>query len=154
MNRRQWIFFLFLNILVSALVTSAILYYYDRSHRTISSISTISTSTPVMVSDTVKVDIISVIGAGMASSEVVIIKNNGANSFNLNGWMLVNADGQTYTFPSFTIYSGATVQVHTTSGNDTFSDVYWDLTASVWQSGETATLYDPQNNTRGSYRIP
>jgi hypothetical protein len=151
MNRRQWIFFLFLNILVSALVTSAILYFYDRSHRTSSSIST---STPVKASETVKVDIVSVIGAGTASSEVVVIKNNDANSFNLNGWMLKNGNGQTYTFPSFTIYSDATVQVHTTSGNDTFSDVYWDLTTSVWQSGETATLYDPQNNARGSYRVP
>jgi len=151
MNRRQWIFFLFLNILVSALVTSAILYFYDRSHRTSPSISA---STPVQAAETVKVDIVSVIGAGTAASEVVVIKNNGANSFNLNGWMLKNGNGQTYTFPSFTIYSGATVQVHTTSGNDTFSDVYWDLKASVWKSGETAALYDPQDRGRSSYRIP
>jgi hypothetical protein len=87
-------------------------------------------------------------------SEVVVIKNNGANSFNLNGWTLKNGNGQTYTFPSFTIYSGAAVQVHTTSGNDTFSDVYWDLKTTAWQSGETATLYDPQENVRSSYRIP
>jgi Lamin Tail Domain len=114
----------------------------------------ISASTPVQASETVKVDIVSVIGAGTAASEVVVIKNNGTNSFNLNGWMLKNGNGQTYTFPSFTIYSGATVQVHTTSGKDTFSDVYWDLKASVWKSGETATLYDPQENGRSSYRIP
>ena len=151
MNRRQWIFFLFLNILVSALVTSAILYFYDRSHRTSSSISA---SAPVKASDTVKVDIVSVIGAGTALSVVVVIKNNGTNSFNLNGWTLKNGNGQNYTFPSFTIYSGAAVQVHTTSGNDTFSDVYWDLKTTAWQSGETATLYDPQENVRSSYRIP
>lgn len=151
MTRRKWIYFLLLNILVSAGVTIGILYFYDRSQRTTSSVSA---STPDLAPGAVKVDIVSVIGAGTTSSEVVVIKNNSSDSFNLNGWMLKNVNGQAYTFPSFTIYGGATVQIHTTSGSDTFSDVYWNLTTSIWQSGETATLYDPQNNVRSFYRIP
>ncbi len=151
MTRRQWIYFLLLNILVSAVVTGTILYFYDRSHR---AASPVSASTPDLAPAAVKVDIVSVVGAGTASSEIVVIKNNGAESFNLNGWMLKDVDGHTYTFPPFTIYPAATVQIHTTSGSDTFSDVYWGLTASVWQSGESATLYDPQGNARAFYRIP
>jgi hypothetical protein len=151
MNRRQWIYFLLLNIFVSALVTGTILYFYDRSHR---AETPAPVSTPDLVSASAKVDIISVIGAGTASTEIVVIKNSGAESFNLNGWMLKDVNSHIYTFPSFTIYPFATVQVHTVSGTDTFSDVYWNLTTSIWQSGESATLYDPQGNARAFYRIP
>jgi archaellum component FlaF (FlaF/FlaG flagellin family) len=153
MTRRQWIYFLLLNVLVSAVVTGTILYFYDRSHRP-EQLSPASKPTLDLVPATVKVDIVSVVGAGTASSEIVVIKNNGSESFNLNGWMLKDVDGHTYTFPPFTIYPAATVQVHTTSGTDTFSDVYWSLTTSVWQSGESATLYDPRGNARAFYRIP
>jgi hypothetical protein len=151
MTRRQWIYFLLLNVLVSAVVTSAILYFYNRSHR---ATSPVSASTPDLVPATVKVDIISVIGAGTASSETVVIKNSGAESLNLNGWAMKDVDGHTYTFSPFTIYPGSTVQLHTVSGTDTFSDVYWNLSTSIWQSGESATLYDPQGNARAFYRIP
>jgi hypothetical protein len=151
MSRRQWIYFLLLNVLVSAVVTGAILYFYDRSHRS-ENPSTVSTSD--LVPAAVKVDIVSVIGAGTVSSEIVVIKNSGAETFNLNGWTLKDVDGHIYTFPSFTIYPSSTVQVHTVSGTDTFSDVYWNINTSVWQSGESATLYDLQGNARAFYRIP
>jgi archaellum component FlaF (FlaF/FlaG flagellin family) len=153
MTRRQWIYFLLLNILVSAVVTSAILYFYDRSHSA-EQLSSAPTSALGLVPATVKVDIVSVIGGGTASSEIVVIKNNGSESFNLNGWTLKDVDGHTYIFSPFTIYPGSTVQLHTTSGTDTFSDVYWNLNTSIWQSGESATLYDPRGNARAFYRIP
>jgi hypothetical protein len=97
---------------------------------------------------------VGVIGAGTLKDEQIIIQNNGKQELDLNGWSLTDPQGDTYTFPELTLFPGVKVQLHTTAGQDTPSDLYWGRSAPVWSSGELAALYDTQNIARAFYRIP
>jgi len=159
MNGRRVIYYLLLNIFVSATVTGAILFFYDRSHSADCGVSlaapTSSGSTTLAaVSGGVKVNIASIIGAGTASSEVVVLQNIGTSPLVLTGWQLKDSRGDTYTFPQLTLYPSGTVQVHTAAGHDTAVDLYWGRSSPVWTTGELATLYDVNGTARAFYPVP
>lgn len=152
MTRRRLVLYLLLNALVSVLVSGAILFYYDRAnHKTDCGTSE---TVPTLASGGVKADIVSVTGAGAIASESVVIQNNGEGVLLLSGWTLKDSQGSTYIIPQLTLYPGGTVQVHTRPGTDTAADLYWGLSAPVWESGELAALYDTQNIARAFYRVP
>ncbi len=162
MDRRRLIYYLLLNVFVSACVTLAILYWYDRNYRavTLPQVAVVATSSgatgapsPQAVQQgTVK--IISVAGAGTLNVETVVIRYTGQGELNLTGWHLKNANDDTYTFPPFKLFTDGEVQVHSTSGTDTAIDLYWGLHQPAWQSGETALLTDPQDNVQATYPVP
>ena len=154
-SRRQLFLYILLNIFVSACVTGSILYFYDRTHRTISSPIN-DTSLPVLAtaSGEVSLQILSVVGAGVAESEMVVIQNNGPEAVILTGWHLQDADDNIYTFPQLSLYPGGSVQVHTAAGVDSAVDLYWGRLAPVWGSGEAVALFDPQGTLRAMYQIP
>ena len=60
----------------------------------------------------------------------------------------------TYTFPSFKLFKGGAVQVHTQNGTDTAIDLYWGQRQAVWQSGESVLLTDPSGQAQDSYPVP
>jgi hypothetical protein len=152
MTRRRLVLYILLNALVSALVSGAILFYYDRAnHKTDCATSE---TVPTLASSGVNAEIVSVTGAGVLASESVTIQNNGDTKFLMTGWTLKDSQGSTYTFPQLTLYPGGTVQVHTGPGTDTAADLYWQRSEPVWESGELASLYDTQNIARAFYRIP
>ena len=155
--QRRLVYYLLINIFVSALVTGTIIFFYDRAHRP--DCSTNLTDTPAVTSGTgdVNVSIVGVIGSGTVVDERVVIQNNGSQQLVLTGWYLADNQGITYTFPQFpqlTLYPGAKVQVYTKSGTDTLPDLYWGRSTPVWISGELVALYDPQNIARAFYRVP
>jgi hypothetical protein len=152
MKRRRLVLYVLLNALVSVLVSGAILYFYDRTNHK-SDCGTIDV-VPTLASGSVHADIISTIGAGDLDNESVIIRNNGDTSLLLTGWTLKDTQGDAYTFPQLTLYSSGTVQLHTGSGDDTASDLYWQRSEPVWKSGELVALYDTNNIARAFYRIP
>lgn len=75
-------------------------------------------------------------------NEWVSIRNMGGASVNLQGCTLSDeGEIHVYTFPSFVLGAGATVTVHTGSGMDSATDLYWGLGSLVWNNtGDTATL--------------
>ncbi len=152
MMRRRLVLYLLLNAFVSALVSGAILFFYDRAnHKTdCGSGETIPTLSP----GGVNADIASVTGAGVLASEFVVIQNKGDAALGLTGWTLKDSQGITYIFPQLMLYPGGTVQVHTKPGVDTAADLYWGRSTPVWESGELAALYDTQNIARAFYRVP
>lgn len=76
------------------------------------------------------------------AGELVQLHNVGA-AVNMTGWMLSDASVADYTFPAFTLNSGATVTVWTRSGTDTTTDLFWGRAQAVWNNdGDTATLMD------------
>ncbi|MEZ0395348.1 MAG: lamin tail domain-containing protein [Anaerolineales bacterium] len=159
MERRRLFPYLLLNVLVSAVVTGSILYFYDRAYRAdcgraplIPTLPLPANATPL--ADQVHVDIVSIIGAGSPVSEIVVIQNNGQEAVVLTGWRLQDSDGAVYLFPQLTLHPGASVQVHTASGTDTAIDLYWGGSTSLWQAGEIASLYDSQGILRALYRVP
>lgn len=153
MTRRRLVLYLLLNALVSALVTGAFLFYYDRANPK-TDCGTNGTVPTTLAPVSINADVISVSGTGVLASETVLIQNNGEAALQLTGWTLKDNQGSIYTFPQLTLYPGGTVQVHSGPGTDTAADLYWQLSVPVWKSGELVALYDTQNMARAFYRIP
>lgn len=145
MTHRRLILYLLLNVIVSAVVTGAILFLYDRFVRPAGS-SGVGAGTGVTI--------LGVTGVGVAGREVVTLQNIGEQAVVLTGWTLRNSRGETLAFPQLTLYPGGSVQVHTAVGEDSISDLYWDRAAPLWEAGELAVLYDTQGLARAFYRIP
>lgn len=161
MDRRRFIPYLLLNIFVSACVTSAILFWYDRNYRTTGLPAALppplqadSNSALVTPQGPLLVEIVSVVGAGTLNAETVMIRYSGDGELNLAGWQLRDDDRNTYKFPGLILYKGGAVQVHTASGIDTVVDLYWGLHEPVWESGEAVSLIDPQGVVRAVYSVP
>lgn len=165
MDRRKLIQYLLLNVFVSASVTGGILFWYDRNYRAVSQPGMIQQVAPVSGNDNdpssstdlqtdIPVKISSVVGSGVLTSEVVIIKFEGEGELDLTSWQLKDDDGNTFTFPKVTLYPNGAVQVHTNVGTDTVIDLYWGTSDTVWDSGEEARLFDSQGNLRAVYRVP
>ncbi len=163
MNRRNLVYYLLLNVFVSATVTVGILFWYDRNYRAMNQPS-VQQSAPASgdaVPEStlnprtdIAVKISSVVGAGTLGSEIVVVKFEGEGQLDLASWQLKDEDGNTFKFPKLTLYPNGAVQVHTITGTDTVIDLYWGIGEAVWSSGENARLFDAQGNLRAVYRVP
>lgn len=155
-SRKRLLYYLLLNVFISVCATASVLFVYDRYFRY--SASPTVKQEPALVSDVdsgpVNLEIATVLGAGIPSAEMVVIRNTGEAQVTLNGWKLKDEDSNTYTFGDLTLLPGGAVQLHTAPGKDTLIDRYWALTASAWRSGETATLLDPTGSVRSVYKVP
>jgi hypothetical protein len=162
MDRRRLVFYLLLNIFVSACVTSAILYWYDRNYRAVTlpqvALPTISSNAtnaaPPATLQPGMVQIVSVIGAGTLNAEAVVIRYNGEGELDLTGWHLSDADNHVYTFPPFKLFKNGVVQVHTANGTNSAIVLYWSQDQAMWKSGEAVLLTDPQDVVQYSYPVP
>ena len=134
MDRRRLVFYILLNIFISACVTGAILFWYDRNYR----VATLSSVQPASVSNDlsappatlnplvdIPIEIVSIVGAGTLNAESVVVRNAGGEPLNLAGWQLQDADKNIFVFPNLTLNSGGAVQVHTIAGTNTVIDLYW-----------------------------
>ncbi|WP_292366182.1 MULTISPECIES: MBL fold metallo-hydrolase [unclassified Methanoculleus] len=76
--------------------------------------------------------------------ERITVTNAEETAVNLTGWTVTDEGTRnTYTFPIFTLDAGADVTVHTGTGNDTATDLYWGRETPVWNNdGDLATLAD------------
>lgn len=163
MDRRRLILYLLLNVFISACVTGAILFWYDRNYRSAApnsappaSVSNDPAATQAVFDPAVDipVELVSIVGAGTLNAEWVVVRNVGDESLSLAGWRLQDADNNVFTFPNLTLNSGGAVQVHTIAGTNTVIDLYWSLSNPVWESGEEAQLLDPAGNVRAVYIVP
>ena len=165
---RSWLPFLLVNVFVSAAVTGAILFWYDRTYRqaeipsvpvAVSSASEaenadVSSAEASALDANIDVSIVSVIGAGTLDSEVVSIRYGGENELNLTGWRLEDEDRNVFTFPQLILYSGGVVQVYSETGQDNVISLYWKSRDPIWESGEEASLIDSEGVTRATYTVP
>lgn len=91
---------------------------------------------------------------GVLATEGVVIANDGSSVVRLEGWMLIDGQGNAYTFPLFQLFPGGAVTVHTRSGENGASDLYWGRPAPVWRSGSIVTLKDPAGAAQVSFTVP
>jgi hypothetical protein len=164
MGRRNLLLYLLLNVLISACVAGAILFWYDRNYRVASlpSIQPVAplTSQEILPAATlnpnakVSVDIVSIVGAGLLDAESVTIKNAGDEPLKLSGWQLKDSDKNIFIFPDLTLNTNGAVQIHTKPGADNVIDLYWNAGAPVWQSGEEAQLLDSGGKVQDTYQVP
>ena len=79
------------------------------------------------------------------NDEYVVFENSGTGAIDLSGWTVEDEASHIYSFPSgFTLDAGAQVTLHTGTGTDTSTDLYWGKTGSaVWNNGgDTVSVYD------------
>jgi LysM repeat protein len=98
-------------------------------------------------------EISAVIDPGSLASEVVILVHKGSGELALQGWKLEDEDGNAYTFPQFTLYTGA-VYIWSKSGANTVAELYWGLNQPAWESGETVSLLDAAGSEHATFVIP
>jgi LysM repeat protein len=120
-------------------------------------VTPVPTATPTALPPTalpLAVRISEVIAAGNYANEAVVILNFG-RPVRLDGWTLGSQDGRQYTFPNLFLGSGGGVRVHTISGQDTPTDLYWGQQSAAWNSpGAVVTLRDGAGRVVDSYRLP
>jgi hypothetical protein len=164
MDRRRLFLYLLLNVFISACVTGAILFWYDRNYRSVS-LSAVQPALPALNQENpsaatldpqtdVPVEIVSVIGAGTLNAEWVVVSYKGEDQINLARWELRDDDGNVFVFPQLVLHTNGAVQVHTASGTNTVIDLYWSASDPIWESGEEAQLFDPSGNVRAVYKVP
>ncbi|CCQ34988.1 transforming DNA uptake protein (plasmid) [Halorhabdus tiamatea SARL4B] len=80
------------------------------------------------------------------NDEYVVFENTGDEALDLSGWTVDDAADHTYTFPSgFTLDPGAQVTLHTGSGTDSATDLYWGSGSPIWNNaGDTVFVHDDE----------
>ncbi len=158
--QKSWLPFIVVNIAVSA-VTMLIVLAIWSTLRT----STINPGSQVVASEApvtkatlppigkVVLEVENVFGYGDLQTEVVRIQHAGSDPLFMQDWTLHDGDGNIFTFPAITLYSGV-VEVYTRSGSNTVISLYWGMKQPVWSQGEVATIYDPEGNLRSRFQIP
>ncbi len=115
------------------------------------------TPTPLPITPPVtepEVVIREILGAGLLADEAAFVFNGG-RAVRLEGWTLSDAQGNVYTFPNLFLGSGGGVRVHTGSGSNSATDLYWGLDAPVWgEPGDVATLRDESGLVIGAFQLP
>ena len=78
------------------------------------------------------------------NDEYIVFKNTGDSTLDLSGWRIEDEVGHDYVFPDgFTLGPGGEVTLHTGSGEDTESHLYWGSGAAIWNNGgDTIFVYD------------
>lgn len=96
------------------------------------------------------------------NAEWARVKNFSSKARVLTGWTIRDAQGHVYKFPTFTLRAGYTVTLHTGSGANTATNLYWREDNYVWNnSGDKAILKNRTGakidtcsfTSAGSYKI-
>ena len=75
--------------------------------------------------------------------EHVCVQNHDTIAADLSNWSIQDLIGHTYTFPEFALNPGMHMRIHTGSGANTATDLYWGRGNAVWNNtGDTVYLYD------------
>jgi|GEM_PF-846133 len=79
------------------------------------------------------------------NDEYITIKNIGNTPIDLTGWRIQDAAGHCYMFPNgFILQPGATVTLHSGSGKDSTTDLYWNSKYAIWNNdGDTIYIINP-----------
>ena len=163
-NRKRWLPFIILNIIISALTTLLVLFLWNRIHpgqqltlkyptATAESFvqSDVQVTLPSMNEEVIKIS--NVIAAGDYENEYVVISRVGEGTLNLSGWMLVDLNEHRYVFPDIDLLKGD-LEVYSKGGTNSVNKLFWNAGESIWQSGETVTLIDSAAQQRAIFEIP
>jgi LysM repeat protein len=104
-------------------------------------------------------EITEVLGVGDLAAEAIRLTNSGARPLALRDWHLADEDGNVFTFSDVTLFGSSaagspSILIHTETGQNGPSDLYWGQEAAVWESDETVTLFDAEDTVQATYVIP
>jgi len=82
---------------------------------------------------------------------VVVTNSSSTTSYTLTGYTISDRSAHIYKFPTFTLKPKASVTVHTGSGTNTASNLYWRSKAYIWtNTGDTAYLKNTSKTLKDS----
>jgi hypothetical protein len=89
------------------------------------------------------------------NEEYVGFENTGGTDLELGGWTVRDEADHVYRFPNgYTLAAGETVTLHTGSGTDSQTDLYWGEGRAVWNNGGDTVIVrdaDGREVTRREY---
>ena len=82
------------------------------------------------------------------NDEYVVLENTEDTAVDMSGWTLTDTAAHTYTFPTgFTLPAGEEVTVHTGSGTDTNTDLYWGKESAIWNNNRDTVILRTADGT-------
>nr|WP_303647115.1 lamin tail domain-containing protein [Haloarchaeobius salinus] len=81
------------------------------------------------------------------NDEYLVFENTGDSTLDLGGWVLEDAAGHRYTFPTVTLAPGEQVTVYTGSGTDGDGELYWGADGAIWNNGGDTVLVTTDDGT-------
>ena len=101
---------------------------------------------------TVNVRISSVIYPGQLSREVIVMVNEG-EQVDMTGWQMVPVRGTPYVFGQVVVFKNSFVNLHTTTGADVPTDLFWGLGEPMWQSGDELKLLRKDGSVASTFTV-
>ena len=77
---------------------------------------------------------------GQHQRETVVIANDSEQDVVMKGWVLSSSRNISYTFGNVTLFRSNFINLHTTSGTDVPTDLFWNRSEPAWQVGDVLTL--------------
>jgi hypothetical protein len=84
---------------------------------------------------------------------MLVIVNEGG-PVDLAGWSLRDDGGRLYVFPTLMLFQDGAISVHTATGTDSVTDLYWGQSEAIWTAGKSALLSDSGGNLHARYTVP
>ena len=100
----------------------------------------------------VNVRISSVIYPSQLSREVVVMVNEG-EQVDMTGWQMVPPRGTPYVFGQVVVFKNSFVNLHTTTGADVPTDLFWGLGEPMWQSGDELKLLRKDGSVASTFLV-
>ncbi|MCW5877053.1 MAG: lamin tail domain-containing protein [Anaerolineales bacterium] len=150
---KRLLFYLVINIIVSALTTLLVLVIWSRFAFGGAPVIGAPAGDGAAASLS-GVAINAVIGAGDLANERVLLVHEGEADVSLAGWRLRDENNNEYRFPALVLHPGAQVNLHSGAGDDTAAALFWGRLAPVWRSGERARLLDASGAEQATYTVP
>ncbi len=99
-----------------------------------------------------QIAIVAISNYGDINTEMIELRNVGER-VNLEGWTLVDEQGNTFTFPGFYMPKDSRVRIYTRQGTNTPAALYWGRDTAVWSAGEVVTLNDALGMIQATARV-
>lgn len=82
------------------------------------------------------------------NEEYIVFENTGSATLDLSGWTVRDEADHRYTFPAGTVLEpGEQLTLHTGSGTDTDSDLYWGSGRAIWNNGGDTIIVTTPDGT-------
>jgi len=167
------IIYLLLNIVISASVTLAVLWAWNKLNPRTTGNYEFEASSSESLQDSeqsdslpssdpplefeledISVSIHIIVGVGDLDMEYAEIHNQSPGAVDLTGWQLKDEQDHAFTFPALILNSDGAIKVLSKTGVNSVIELYWQADTPIWQSGETASLLNADGDIIASYKIP
>ena len=99
------------------------------------------------------IEIAQVLGSAILGEEMVVIRNRGGAA-SLENWTLSDGTGSSFVFPAVRLYPSSELRLHSRTGTNRPSDLYWGLVEAAWQGGALVTMRDAEGEVVDTYIVP